>query len=163
MDKEGRSFSTILKEYNGMIYHLLKNLNIHDRENEFYQIAAIALWKATESFDPKKGTFSTFAYAYIKGELLTELRRRKKFYDHHALRDEWSFDVEEEYTQDMDVESFIWLEQLSDVLTPNQLKWVKAYCIEGKPPIVIAEELGVTIAQVKSWRKSALRKLKKYV
>lgn len=156
-------FEEIFERYKGMIFHLIKKLNIQDEDHDFFQIGTIALWQAFQNFDDAKGSFSTYAYTCIKGSLLNELTRRKKYYDKHSLREEWfSFDQE---TSGLigEKEVRIWIDQISVKLTKNQSIWLYKYCIEGKTPTQIAKELGVTQAQVKSWRKGAISKLKSVI
>jgi RNA polymerase sigma factor (sigma-70 family) len=160
MGEQEKSFPDLLQHYNGMIFHLIKKLNIEDPEQEFYHQAVIALWKAKRSFNPQKGSFSTYAYAYMKGALLNELSRRSHFYDRHSLREEW-FCNDETSGFIHETERHIWIEQISKSLTRNQSIWLKKYCLEGKDSTQIAKELGVSVSLVKSWRRGAISKLKK--
>src|SRR5690606_40580985 len=58
--------------------------------HEFFQIGLIALWKAYMAYDPEKGTFETFAYSYIRGSILTELRKLRKTDDKEMFLDEFA-------------------------------------------------------------------------
>jgi len=159
MNLRKEPFEEVLEKHKGMIFHLLKKLNIQDETHDFFQIASIALWHACQNFDESKGTFSTFAYTYMKGALLNELTRRRKYYERHSLREDW-FPFEREtmgFISENEIR--IWIDQLSSCLTKNQSIWLYKYCMEGKTPTEIANELGVTRSQVKSWRKGAIAKL----
>ncbi|MDP4171531.1 MAG: sigma factor, partial [Bacillota bacterium] len=61
------SFEELSEQYTPMIHKIMNTLHIFKNKEEFYQLGLIALWEANERFDPQKGSFTTFAYSYIKG------------------------------------------------------------------------------------------------
>ena len=69
------SFEQLASQYEPMIQQIIHSLHIYKNKAEFHQHSLIALWKASKRFDPAKGTFSTYAYHYIKGYLLMELTK----------------------------------------------------------------------------------------
>jgi RNA polymerase sigma factor (sigma-70 family) len=69
------SFEQLASQYEPMIQQIIHSLHIYKNKDEFHHHGLIALWKASKRFDPAKGTFSTYAYHYIKGYLLMELTK----------------------------------------------------------------------------------------
>lgn len=67
----------ILDNHN-LIYHILKNMNLYNQLDEYYDIAIIGLMKAAKNFDSnKKIKFSTYASTCIKNEICCYLRQKK--------------------------------------------------------------------------------------
>lgn len=63
----------------GMIGVILKSLNLNPLDEDLFQIGAIGLMGAIESFDPDKGfRFSTYATPYVRNEILESIRIPKK-------------------------------------------------------------------------------------
>ncbi|GAA3319217.1 hypothetical protein GCM10020331_025210 [Ectobacillus funiculus] len=59
------TFEEAAQLYERMIRkQLKKRLCIYRNHDEFYQCGLIALWKAYEQFDERKGAFSTYAFLY---------------------------------------------------------------------------------------------------
>ncbi|MBD8071158.1 sigma-70 family RNA polymerase sigma factor [Bacillus sp. PS06] len=153
------AFEKLVDDFNPMIYGIMKKLHLYRDQEAFYQVGLIALWEAHTRFDPEKGTFSTFAYATIRGRLLEYLTKEKQFYDNHqGLPSEDAIGL-------VDTTSFLLLEnemidQYCEGLSDKQRKWVQKRIIEDKRIIDIANEEGVTPDAVKSWGKAALKKLR---
>lgn len=60
-----------------LIYQFAHDHNIN--LNEYYDILAIALIKAADTYNKEKGfTFGTYAYSVMKNEYLMELRKKRK-------------------------------------------------------------------------------------
>lgn len=64
----------LVAENHGLIYAFLKKYKLP--ADEYYDLAAIGLCKAAETFNPKKAKFSTFAYYGMRSMVSNELRRR---------------------------------------------------------------------------------------
>lgn len=142
-----------------MIQQIIHSLHIYKNKDEFHQHGLIALWKASMRFDPAKGTFSTYAYHYIKGYLLMELTKataeaeriilpKKEFWENAVDRTmEYPF---EEHT----------LLSYCHLLTPNQRKWFLLTMLEDLSIKEIAGIEQLSISAVESWRNGAREKLK---
>lgn len=155
-----KDFEQLEKKFKPMIFHVMKRLNIYQNKQEFYQIGCISLWEAALRFDKNKGKFSSFAYSYIAGRMKTELTKQGLQKNNHDLVKE-IVDYEEAYLEDFSVlYSRSIIENLSPLLTNNQLKWLKGYCLYGKAPNEIAKEESTSVAAVKAWRRDALKKLR---
>ncbi|MBP1079798.1 MULTISPECIES: sigma-70 family RNA polymerase sigma factor [Bacillus] len=149
------TYEQILKDHERMIFYLLKHLNIYKDRDEYIQIAYIALWECTIAFDPKKGNFSSFAFASVRGKLINELKRRRK----HEERNEYK-EVAASYYETPFIELVDEWERKAEEkkLTDLQKKWLFS-AIRGETLQEIAERNNCSVAAVKSWRKQALKKL----
>ncbi|WP_042354135.1 sigma-70 family RNA polymerase sigma factor [Bacillus rubiinfantis] len=153
------SFEQLVEQYEPMIHHLINSLHIYKNKEEFFQDGLIALWEAKERFDPKKGKFSSYAYSYMKGRLLTSLKVAVRDSERNVAADETFWEYEE------DTAAFrpFPLEELGldcDSLTTNQRKWLE-YVVWGDLSIRdIAAREGVSISAVKNWRAGARAKFK---
>lgn len=159
---EDVKFEKLHQQFEPMIYHAMKRLSIYKNEHEFYQIGCIALWEASLRFNEEKGEFKAYAYSYIIGRMKSALREETmKEERENPKEDIW---IQDETTHD-DFTAILWeslFEKISSILSENQRKWVKAYCLYGSTPSEIAEDEGVTVAAVKGWRRDAIAKLRKY-
>lgn len=146
-----------------MIYKVIQSLNIYKNEEEFYQTGLIALWEAQERFDPKKGKFSAFAYSYIRGRLLDDLKKTHKDEERNVHPDEefWYL-IEDEHSISMACETE-WLLTYCKSLTEHQRKWVLHTCMNRLTPSEIAQLENVSLSAVKKWRKGAIERLKRTI
>lgn len=150
-------FDKLFHQYEGMIKGMLRRLGIYKNYDDYYQEACIAFWKAYEHYQPEKGTFQTYAYITVKGNLQTLLNKENSYEKRflHKLTEDKSrcfnrFErLEEEY-----------IHSLCSGMTDNQLIWVNKYLFEGKTISEIAAEEATTTASVKSWRRQAVAKLR---
>lgn len=72
------SFEQLAEQYTPMIYKIMHSLHIYKDQEEFFQLGLIALWEASRRFDASKGKLTSYAYMYIKGYLLMELKKCRK-------------------------------------------------------------------------------------
>lgn len=159
---EEQKFEQLHKQYEPMIYHILKKLLIYRNKQEFYQIGCIALWEASLRFNEKRGEFKSYAYSYIVGRMKSELSNQRMLLEKSSkLERIFNQDIiaEDDFTLLLS-ESFI--DSISHHLSLHQSKWLKAYCLHGKTPSEIANDEGVSISAVKAWRRDAITKLKKF-
>ncbi|WP_185806976.1 sigma-70 family RNA polymerase sigma factor [Bacillus sp. HMF5848] len=152
-------FDELAEQYKPLIYHILKKLAIYQNYDHYYQIGLIALWEAQRRYDPTKSSFTTFAYVTIKGKLQAELTKENRYYERSAcLSDELMatlVDDENPFYSD----EFDWILEHAN-LSHKQKTWVIKRLLQDKSHKQIAEEEGVTEDAVKSWRKSAIKKLR---
>jgi RNA polymerase sigma factor (sigma-70 family) len=122
----------------------------------------IALWESLGNFNEEYGQFSNYAYTVIKGKILNELKHHHKYetrtepFDSSLLemiKDPFSMH-EEAFATDN-------ILTYTEGLTLNQQRWLLQTYLENKTVTEIAMIYQVTAAAVKSWRKSALNKLRK--
>lgn len=150
------TFAELEKRYQRMIYHNIKKLCITRNQDEYYQAGLIAIWKASKTYDPSKGSFETYLYKSIKGHMLNEMNKQNKNRDmpdvmEHTL-------ISEDPTALKDMEGMI--KANCDILTKHQQIWMISYCLKEKTISEIAASEQTTPASVKSWRRGALKKLR---
>lgn len=152
-------FEELAVQYETMIYKIMHTLHIYKNQEEFFQLGLIALWEADRRFDEAKGTFTSYAYTYIRGKFLTEMTKTNK-------REERSVYPKEEFwelIEDPQIEKpfeVSFLLTYCKSLTENQTKWVLYTCIDDLTIKEIAEKEQVSVSAVKSWRKGAKEKLR---
>jgi RNA polymerase sigma factor, sigma-70 family len=151
-----QSFEDVLEQYTPMIHHIIKSLNIYKDKDRYVQEAAISLWEACKSFDASKGSFTSYAYSSIRGKLLNYLKKENKWETQHLFVDQ-----PPEQPIDGVIPVLESIEEYTQYLSNNQKIWVVEYICNDKKIEEIASQEGVSISAVKSWRKEALKKLKK--
>lgn len=157
------TFEELHNQFKPMIYHIIKKLAIYKNEQEFYQIGCIALWEASLQFNEEKGEFKSYAYSYIMGKMKTMLTNEG--IQQEKVRRLKTNQTQEETSGDDSTSSLLShsvIDSISSLLTPNQSKWLKAYCLYGETPSEIAKDEGVSISAVKAWRRNAIARLKKH-
>ncbi|MGG0716255.1 sigma-70 family RNA polymerase sigma factor [Robertmurraya massiliosenegalensis] len=151
-------FYELERQYGAMIWKIIHSLHIYKYQGEFYQTGLIALWQASERFDFKKGSFSSYAYSYIRGRILTELTKRHKYEETCATPDEEYWNLLEDNSAQTPLEKETVLTYCTN-LTDNQKKWVLYTSLADLSIREIAEVEHVSESAVKAWRKGARRKL----
>ncbi|WP_180955307.1 sigma-70 family RNA polymerase sigma factor [Peribacillus deserti] len=153
------NFDQMAEQYTPLIHKILKTLNLYKETEEYYQIGLIALWEAGEKYREDKGPFLPFAYSIIKGRMLNQLTKEKRW-ETAAVFMEKTDDFLNQFQQHQDTyfprES---LEEACKYLTLNQKRWLSGF-YKDQNLDTIAKEHSVTKDAVKSWRKSALKKIK---
>ncbi|MEC1771892.1 sigma-70 family RNA polymerase sigma factor [Schinkia azotoformans] len=160
MDYQNKSIEDILLQFEPMVKKQMLSLQIYKNQEEFFQIGLIGLWEAHQRFNPEKGVFPAFAQMTVRGKMLSHLRKETTFEAHHTGLSEEMFDViaMPEHEDPLERENILsYCKGLSD----KQLTWVMQGIFENKKPKEIAENEGVPVDRVKSWRREALKKILK--
>jgi RNA polymerase sigma factor (sigma-70 family) len=157
------SFDELVVQYQPMIHKIMVSLHIYKNQQEFYQTGLIALWEASQSFDEQKGSFSNYAYTFIKGKMLTEMSQNNHYKERNILPQEEDF-----WDRMEGQESPLFLEKETiqsycNGLTEREATWVIESYINEQSIKEIAERQRVTLSAVKQWKLGALRKLKEKV
>jgi RNA polymerase sigma factor (sigma-70 family) len=155
------SFEQLVEQYQPMIHKIIHSLHIYKDHDEFYQHSLIALWEASRRFDSNKGTFSSFAYTYIKGHLITELKKLHLDQERNVHPDEefWELTAAAPHSAGpLDEEILL---SYCQTMTPNQKKWVIYSILQNLTVKEIAELEKVSLSAVKSWRSGARDKIRK--
>lgn len=151
-----QSFLEVLEQYEKLIKNQIKSLNIYKNYDEYYQIGLIALWKAWKNYDDSKGKFSAYAYVTVRGSILEKLRKEAQYEERFPILDEqMTGSYLEDFLEKVLFESYL------TTLTEKQKTWVIEAIYNGKTLAQIASEYETTVEAVKSWRKEALKKLRK--
>ncbi|WP_053360675.1 sigma-70 family RNA polymerase sigma factor [Bacillus sp. FJAT-27251] len=155
------SFDQLSTQYAPMIHKIIQSLHIYKNKDEYYQHGLIGLWEAHNNFDPQKGKFSSYAYLFIKGRLMTELTAANK---HDSLTagvdEEWWLGIADEGIPCPLEEDILLAYCQRARLTENQTKWVLYHCLKGFEIRQIAVIENVSPSTVKGWRTGAKEKLK---
>lgn len=153
-------FNEVVQHYHKMIYHIIHSLCIYKQLDHYYSIGLQALWEAQQNFQKEKGAFSTFAYATIRGRLLTELQKEKRqeetfrYGSSHLVESSTDLGYTDLYLQEEILLSYC------QSLTKNQQRWVVNTFLYDYSLTDIAHKYSVTKDAVKSWRRDALKKLR---
>lgn len=156
---QDRSFEKIVEEYTPLVKSQIYKLNLTVNYPLYEQAAMIALWECVQNYQGSKGSFSAYAYLKVRGKLLDERRKELRDFKKSSLHADWN-DYEETFFSPQNAPS---LNIDLTSLTLNQRKWVEQVLIEGKSLKRVATTEGVSVEAVKSWRKSAISKLRKQI
>ncbi|WP_181833167.1 sigma-70 family RNA polymerase sigma factor [Bacillus taeanensis] len=159
MNRNNCSFEKLVNAYEPMIKKQIRSLNIHSNHDTYYQLGLIGLWEAYERFDPEKGKFSTFAITTVRGKMLSELKKDTKYLEHHHVEDYTTSLTAVDEQALIPLENEI-IEAYLTGLNQGERKWVQLGILNGMKIKEIAAQEGTPYETVKSWRKSALRKMR---
>ncbi|MDQ0483578.1 sigma-70 family RNA polymerase sigma factor [Guptibacillus hwajinpoensis] len=150
-------FEQLIVRFTPLIKNQIKKLNLTHAYQKYEQDALIALWECSKSYDETKGTFSAYAYIKVRGKLLDacrkEIRINKELQAHSVFEDHP--DSSSMLHDDSD------LERYKKGLTIKQRTWLQQAIEQEKSLKEIAFTEEVSVEAVKSWRKSALSKIRK--
>lgn len=165
MDK---SFETVLSENEKLIKKIAYGIGIPELQDSLVQAGRFGLHKAYLKFDKTKATkFSTFAYPYIKGEMLMELRDNK-FAQHSSNKMLYIDDIAltDEQIQE-DPEDIILRRELGEEvraavkkLSPIKVKLIMWFYFDGFSLTDIAKRLRVSRKRTSELHQEALTDLK---
>lgn len=153
------SFEKVAEQYRPMISHLIRKLGIYKNCEEFEQIGLIALWEAYEHYQPQKGSFTSYAYVTIKGNLLKALAKDKRVEETMVYPKEefWLNENDPSLKTPLELETLL---TYCEMLTENEKKWVIATFYHQLKLGEIASREHKSVNAVKGWRSRALQKLK---
>jgi RNA polymerase sigma factor (sigma-70 family) len=157
------SFDQLALQYTPMMYKIIRSLNIYKNKDEFYQLALIGLWEASERFDSSKGDFTNYAYSLIKGKIQNEMTKANKVADSTTTaKEEYWVNIEEEFPIIPFEEDTILVYCKNSNLTENQTKWVLYHFLKGFNVREVADIEQVSLSSVKAWRTGAREKLRNF-
>ncbi|MGG3466000.1 sigma-70 family RNA polymerase sigma factor [Neobacillus pocheonensis] len=156
------SFEQLVEQYEPMIHKIFNSLHLYKNKDEFYQQALIALWEASRRYNPEKGTFTNYAYSYIRGHLLMELKKIHRHSERNLYPKEefWTAVEDQNPVCPLELETLF---TYCSTLTPNQRKWVLYSVLYGFSTKEIAEMEKVSVSAIKLWRAGAKEKIKDLV
>ncbi|MBS4204840.1 sigma-70 family RNA polymerase sigma factor [Lederbergia citrea] len=156
------SFEDLVEQYTPMIHHMIRSLHIYKNVEEFYQTGVIALWEAQGRYNPDKGKFSTLAYSYIKGRMMTELTRQKKVEENNVYPEETFWEATVDHGGEEPLQLSILLSYCAN-LTDKQKQWVVYTFYHDMTIQEIADAEKVSLTAVKKWRTGAMGKIRENV
>ncbi|MFD0049107.1 sigma-70 family RNA polymerase sigma factor [Actinomycetes bacterium NPDC127524] len=152
-------FTALCSQYTPMIHSIIRQLSIYKNKEDYFQIGLIALWEAEEKFSAEKGSFLSFAYSMVKGRILNELKKEARFDSRFTPASAELLNEVSAVFHDRLLEEEILL-TYCESLTAKQASWVLLSFKDNLTIQEIAEITGSSASAVKSWRKSALNKIK---
>lgn len=157
---ENQFFDDLVKQYEPMIYKIIRSLHIYKNKEEYFQLGLVGLWEAMKRFNPKKGDFTNYAYTYIKGLFLSEMTKVTRHEERCVYPKDEFWEAMEDIHPEQPLEKKLLLSYCRE-LTDNQTKWVLYTCLDGLSVKEIADYENVSVSAVKAWRKGAREKLRK--
>lgn len=153
------NFEFIFYKYEPMIKKMIRTLSIYKDADEFYQIGSIALWEAWTKFDEKKGKFATFAFFTVRGRMLEQLKKSKRYEERNVVNFDTMNDLNHIIYYDTTLENESIKPYLAS-LSEKQKIWMIEAIVYQNTLAEIARQHNTSIEAVKSWRKEALKKLR---
>ncbi|GLO67428.1 hypothetical protein AQ616_07690 [Oceanobacillus sp. E9] len=175
---ENRDLEEFLKQNERRVYYQIHQLQIDDKDKEYFQEGLVAMWKAYENYQPDKGPLSTYMNYTIRNRLIDAIRKGgkekellekfKKQYQVDTTSGNYRnptgvshilIDNEAEVRSEMDINREFW-KVIRSLLTEKEWKWVRYYVIEGMSQQEIANQEKVTLVAVKGWAREVRKKLR---
>ncbi|UOQ94867.1 sigma-70 family RNA polymerase sigma factor [Halobacillus shinanisalinarum] len=153
-------FEQIVRENEQLIHYHIHRLHIQDRDGYFFAEGLEALWNAYESYNPELGQFSTYISWRIRNALIDCIRKEARNTKHEETYFQEHANMEAIQTEDIIQDHYLW-EQVKEILTENQWKWVYYFVIHDLSVDQIAKLENVTRDAVKNWGRHARNKLRK--
>ena len=151
------NFEKLSEQYSPMIHSIYHSIHVYKDQEEFYQIGLIALWEASRRYDEGKGKFSTYAYKWVKGKMLTYLskKRKEESFNQSLPLEEWNDRIGHHKDPYFEKENLL---SHFHHLTDREKQWVILYFFEGWNNSEIARKENLKITGVRSFQKRAMRK-----
>lgn len=152
---EELSFEEVLKRYTGLIKKFASPYqSIYDFD-DLFQVGSIALWKAYERYDMKKGcTFTTYAYNQVHFAIQTYHRDMTYKFSNKLskVRGIMTCDMSELLERDnqnfciFDIEKHFGLKDIVEIIKSfrDQKRWIWQLHIQGFNKSEIGRKLGVS-------------------
>lgn len=154
-------FENVLVQYEPMISHSLRKLNIYRDHEQYRQAGRVALWQAWTRFDDEKGDFTPFAYRSIRGAMLDELKRENRLEENvMPMEDDVLVYVMGGAGGD---DGFDHLRDAIERLSPSEKALIQWIFVEGCSLAECADRFGISVAGVKKRRQRMLKKLKELI
>lgn len=154
------SFEEMAESYQPLIKKMIKHYSGGMTYDEAYQLGLIALWEASASFDPERGYFPAYAKFHLTRTFLTSIRKRQLDVERYVSNDNL---IAAAPAASSDHEDFLVETEVTRCrrcLTPREYTWLYLTVVKGLTPNDIANELSVSPHTVRSWKKSAIKKLR---
>lgn len=178
MTKKKWELEDFIEQNQRRVYYQMARLQIDEREGDYFQEGLVAMWRAYENYNPDKGLLTTYMNFQIRNRLVDVLRQsivERKYFEQLGIQfkgetqsgnymdgNKIPSEMEGEANPQKIINEIIesGFDELTDVLTEKQKIWFSYAIVEGLSNQEIAEKEQVSIEAVKSWAKSAKRKLR---
>ncbi len=156
-----KHFEEVAQQYEAMIHYTIRKLRIYKDFEHFKQIGLIGLWKAYEAYDEVRGDFPPMAARYIQTEMITELRKMKRYEEKQFCCEDDTLTFHSEQQQQLEIEQSILLEQaMKSVLTPDEYRFLYDYFMYGMKLDELAEKHHMTKGTMTKKKAKLLLKLR---
>jgi len=154
------ALSRLLKQYEPLMITFAKKRYVENSYEDTLQESRIAFILALRQYDVHFGVY--FGY-YVKQRIwqhLSSLKKGQKRYDISFICND---KLEEQgiLTDHVDFEFSIWKKELERILSTREQQLFELHWIQGFTISEIANEFQISINTVKTWKKRALKKLRK--
>ncbi|WP_432357015.1 sigma-70 family RNA polymerase sigma factor [Sporosarcina sp. UB5] len=155
------NFEDVLAQYEPMISACIRQLNIYRQHEHFRQTGRVALWQAWQRFDEEKGDFAPYAYRYIRGAMMDELKKEGRFEDRYMPAEDdmltfWIDQVEVEEEEEWNGCLYEAVRQL----TEDEFKLLQWLFVDRYTQAECAKRFGISVPGVKKRRERLLKKLR---
>lgn len=167
------TFDIFLKLHERRIHFQIHRLGVHSNwYDEFYTEGIVALWKAYQTYEEKKGAIGTYINFRIRYALIDHIRKKKRQEKldedirWHGLTEltngtrDRNTDIEIPDIPNIPIHDTSFWESIKGHLTSNQWKWVEYFIIADLTIQEIMEIENVSADAVKGWGRSVRKKLK---
>ncbi|SFJ68934.1 MULTISPECIES: sigma-70 family RNA polymerase sigma factor [unclassified Bacillus (in: firmicutes)] len=148
------TFTETVALYEKMIKNQMKKLCIYRDYEEYYQCGLIALWRAYDKYDEKKGSFPAYALVTVRGYLLAQLKKERRFQDRETCTEQYILESISGEEKRMEVFEYM------SMLEENERFVLFEHFYGGKKMHEIADELGMTYHQARWIYRQALKKIR---
>lgn len=153
--KDSQALSQIYDKYSGALYGIILRIcNNEAKAQDLLQEVFMKIWEKSNTYDPKKGKFFTWAYRIAKNQTLNSLRKPEKLIQNEDLS---------VYENESDKEPQVNLLELTGSLKqlePHHQKALELVYFNGLTHREAHEEMNVALGTFKSYIKQALKKLR---
>lgn len=149
-------FEHLAKQYEPLIKSTVRYLGMQTEFDDAYQIGLMALWEAAVTFDSKRGAFPAHAKAKVHGRLKSFARKTYIYRQRAEFLPE--SEEEREFSLNPDFKTEIDFEQYG--LSSREFQWIKETYQNDLTTKEIAEKYHVSEHTVRSWKKTAILKIR---
>ena len=154
-------FEDICEQYMPMIYGLVRKWNLGMEKEDYIQTGRIALYDAWLNYDEQLGAFPAYAKSYVYGRIKHSLETKDRWTSRYIATEPFTMS-ELSPGINLHAEDMIalndWLIRVN--LNRREKDWVREALFHGHKPQEIANIFNVSVSTVKTWRKTALKKLR---
>jgi RNA polymerase sigma factor (sigma-70 family) len=157
----------VVRHYEPLVRSLARRMNIS--WEDACQEGRLAVIEAVYRFDPAKGCYFG---AYVKRRVwaaLRTLQRREWRWQAESYPSMAREEDEGEWWERLPAgmsecwDDAVWMEQLATLLSAREYLVIARHVIEGQTLGELATAEGVSVETVKTWKRRALQKLRRYV
>lgn len=155
-------FEQVLEQFEPMITNILKRANIYKNHEHFRQSARIALWKAWQKYNPKRGPFAPYAYRSMQTTIYTEMSNENNYSDHQIAYEKDKLTHLAQYMEVKDNQhqcSDILL-LLNELLTPKEYQLIVDIYFNGYSYEDLTEKYSTSYETLKKRRNRIMHKIR---